>query len=133
MNELLTLVIHDISVLHHFLFTPYLAFFFFLNDPPTPEIYPLPLPDALPIFASESTALAPREGRPPCHCTSSSAPVRSGPPLPACSPTTASGSASSAGGASARSTPPSDRKSTRLNSSHSQISYAVFCLKTKKQ
>src|SRR2546430_9671487 len=28
---------------------------------------------------------------------------------------------------------PSDRKSTRLNSSHSQISYAVFCLKKKKQ
>src|SRR2546427_7480283 len=27
---------------------------------------------------------------------------------------------------------PSDRKSTRLNSSHSQISYAVFCLKKKK-
>src|SRR5206468_13004330 len=26
-------------------------------------------------------------------------------------------------------TPPSDRKSTRLNSSHDQISYAVFCLK----
>src|SRR2546430_4442577 len=26
---------------------------------------------------------------------------------------------------------PSDRKSTRLNSSHSQISYAVFCLKKK--
>src|SRR2546430_13742541 len=26
-----------------------------------------------------------------------------------------------------------DRKSTRLNSSHSQISYAVFCLKTKKK
>src|SRR5438270_10572690 len=26
----------------------------------------------------------------------------------------------------------SDRKSTRLNSSHSQISYAVFCLKKKK-
>src|SRR2546430_12882455 len=33
-----------------------------------------------------------------------------------------------------RSTPSltSDRKSTRLNSSHSQISYAVFCLKKKK-
>src|SRR2546430_5496666 len=30
-----------------------------------------------------------------------------------------------------RTTP--DRKSTRLNSSHSQISYAVFCLKKKKQ
>src|SRR2546430_8949769 len=28
---------------------------------------------------------------------------------------------------------PSDRKSTRLNSSHSQISYAVFCLKKKKR
>src|SRR2546430_12467048 len=27
--------------------------------------------------------------------------------------------------------PPKDRKSTRLNSSHSQISYAVFCLKKK--
>src|SRR2546430_8752883 len=29
--------------------------------------------------------------------------------------------------------PSEDRKSTRLNSSHSQISYAVFCLKKKKQ
>src|SRR5688572_32074864 len=28
---------------------------------------------------------------------------------------------------------PQDRKSTRLNSSHSQISYAVFCLKKKKK
>src|SRR5688572_31945961 len=28
---------------------------------------------------------------------------------------------------------PTDRKSTRLNSSHSQISYAVFCLKKKKK
>src|SRR5256886_3445349 len=31
----------------------------------------------------------------------------------------------------AASPPPRDRKSTRLNSSHSQISYAVFCLKKK--
>src|SRR2546428_8464506 len=31
-----------------------------------------------------------------------------------------------------RSSAPSDRKSTRLNSSHDQISYAVFCLKKKK-
>src|SRR2546427_1197537 len=30
-------------------------------------------------------------------------------------------------------TPRPDRKSTRLNSSHSQISYAVFCLKKKKK
>src|SRR2546427_8487907 len=29
--------------------------------------------------------------------------------------------------------PRTDRKSTRLNSSHSQISYAVFCLKKKKR
>src|SRR2546430_5225716 len=29
--------------------------------------------------------------------------------------------------------PVQDRKSTRLNSSHSQISYAVFCLKKKKK
>src|SRR5438309_5624888 len=31
------------------------------------------------------------------------------------------------------STPGGDRKSTRLNSSHSSISYAVFCLKKKKK
>src|SRR2546430_3928431 len=31
-----------------------------------------------------------------------------------------------------RADPGQDRKSTRLNSSHSQISYAVFCLKKKK-
>src|SRR2546428_1742099 len=30
-------------------------------------------------------------------------------------------------------TPQVDRKSTRLNSSHDQISYAVFCLKKKKK
>src|SRR2546427_12204231 len=36
-------------------------------------------------------------------------------------------------GATHVSGPMRDRKSTRLNSSHSQISYAVFCLKKKKQ
>src|SRR2546427_1192978 len=35
--------------------------------------------------------------------------------------------------ASARVLTRGDRKSTRLNSSHSQISYAVFCLKKKKK
>src|SRR2546427_7923661 len=35
-------------------------------------------------------------------------------------------------GGFAKSIPNIDRKSTRLNSSHSQISYAVFCLKKKK-
>src|SRR2546430_12551963 len=34
--------------------------------------------------------------------------------------------------ASSKHRAPGDRKSTRLNSSHSQISYAVFCLKKKK-
>src|SRR5688572_31072796 len=35
-------------------------------------------------------------------------------------------------GDGARAVQRADRKSTRLNSSHSQISYAVFCLKKKK-
>src|SRR5688572_30982124 len=47
------------------------------------------------------------------------------------------GSASVAGRLSGGTTPHAsalpDRKSTRLNSSHSQISYAVFCLKKKKK
>src|SRR2546427_9429518 len=37
------------------------------------------------------------------------------------------------GGASWEKAEKGDRKSTRLNSSHSQISYAVFCLKKKKK
>src|SRR2546427_5969347 len=37
------------------------------------------------------------------------------------------------GGDPGRRQPVLDRKSTRLNSSHSQISYAVFCLKKKKE
>src|SRR5688572_32576106 len=47
-----------------------------------------------------------------------------------------SGSVKSAPQAVQRSDPAGekrDRKSTRLNSSHSQISYAVFCLKKKKK
>src|SRR5688572_32583287 len=36
------------------------------------------------------------------------------------------------GGKRRKKLPAQDRKSTRLNSSHSQISYAVFCLKKKK-
>src|SRR2546430_7428912 len=41
--------------------------------------------------------------------------------------------ASEAFGDGARDENIQDRKSTRLNSSHSQISYAVFCLKKKKK
>src|SRR5688572_31204751 len=42
------------------------------------------------------------------------------------------GSRSSTAEVQRRAPAPLDRKSTRLNSSHSQISYAVFCLKKKK-
>src|SRR5688572_31516105 len=42
-------------------------------------------------------------------------------------------SASARRSASCRGADDRDRKSTRLNSSHSQISYAVFCLKKKKK
>src|SRR3712207_8936372 len=37
------------------------------------------------------------------------------------------------GGRPSGAVPPADRKSTRLNSSHANISYAVFCLKKKKK
>src|SRR2546427_4311884 len=49
-------------------------------------------------------------------------PSKTASPTPPAPPHTVTASAS-----------PRDRKSTRLNSSHSQISYAVFCLKKKKQ
>src|SRR2546427_6151377 len=42
-------------------------------------------------------------------------------------------SVQAAGGNGGRTLRRADRKSTRLNSSHSQISYAVFCLKKKKK
>src|SRR3972149_5105973 len=69
---------------------------FFCNDTAPTEIYTLSLHDALPI-------LAPRP-RPPRRAPAS--PARGPPPWPAA--------------------PRPDRKSTRLNSSHSQISYSVF-------
>src|SRR2546422_7504857 len=82
-------------------------FFFFFNDTATTEIYTLSLHDALPISSA----------RRPWRRTSR---------------------ASTASSRSAR-VPSSvarwlsgDRKSTRLNSSHGYISYAVFCLKKKK-
>src|SRR2546422_5496052 len=82
--------------------------FFFFNDTATTEIYTLSLHDALPIFAvlgSEAEAsVSGREGR-----------QRSGDEkLQHLTPRNG------------------DRKSTRLNSSHGYISYAVFCLKKKK-
>src|SRR2546430_11169687 len=80
--------------------------FFFFNDTATTEIYTLSLHDALPISHG-----AARSGAPP------SIPRRE--------------RCGRQGDLRRLSSRP-DRKSTRLNSSHSQISYAVFCLKKKK-
>src|SRR5688572_32197203 len=85
---------------------------FLFNDPATTEIYTLSLHDALPIFFRKA-----RQGRRP--------PSGGG-----------QGLQQWHGGASlrrAKIAASQDRKSTRLNSSHSQISYAVFCLKKKKK
>src|SRR2546430_13209432 len=79
-------------------------FFFFFNDTATTEIYTLSLHDALPIL-----------GTPMAMPINASARLS----RRTCK-RTSDGSAP-------------DRKSTRLNSSHSQISYAVFCLKKKKK
>src|SRR5256885_10963981 len=88
--------------------------FFFFNDTATTEIYTLSLHDALPISG---------DGEGPDR------PLRRGP------------GAAVAGGRlhrrvrgpdPGRRAKPQDRKSTRLNSSHLVISYAVFCLKKKK-
>src|SRR5256885_15343505 len=82
--------------------------FFFFNDTATTEIYTLSLHDALPISA---TVIA--------NVTSSAPEV-----TPKFSVIAAS---------SGRWAENLDRKSTRLNSSHLVISYAVFCLKKKKK
>src|SRR3712207_7248809 len=82
---------------------------FFFNDTATTEIYTLSLHDALPICWSSSP---PREWS-PSGSSRYRARVLPNRPPPASS-----------------SRP--DRKSTRLNSSHANISYAVFCLKKKK-
>src|SRR5687768_18167866 len=94
---------------------------FFFNDPATTEIYTLSLHDALPISIH---AGVPAHGRADerAVCVGGQAGVqgrerREGPRR---------GRPRGAGDAAL------DRKSTRLNSSHGYISYAVFCLKKKK-
>src|SRR5207245_11630475 len=82
-------------------------FFFFFNDPPPTDIYTLSLHDALPISRAP---VSPRWNSRRAARLSPSSPA--GPPWPR---------------------PRRDRKSTRLNSSHGSISYAVFCLKKKKK
>src|SRR3712207_7159543 len=96
-------------------------FYFFFNDTATTEIYTLSLHDALPIL------IRPRR-------TYVAASLVTG-----CSPTTLDHKSKVRGFGKRLSgprifgaTPLEDRKSTRLNSSHANISYAVFCLKKNK-
>src|SRR2546427_2289197 len=93
---------------------------FFFNDTATTEIYTLSLHDALPICAF----------RPASRVRLRTIPRSAG------GHRLARGRRRRCAGAHAhgrRQEPVLDRKSTRLNSSHSQISYAVFCLKKKKK
>src|SRR2546426_8423794 len=94
----------------HFLFT----FFFFFNDTATTEIYTLSLHDALPISI-----------RPTARSSAGNPSRRPG--------SRRANRFASATWKSWMGCPRTDRKSTRLNSSHLVISYAVFCLKKKKR
>src|SRR5256886_12421252 len=86
--------------------------FFFFNDTATTEIYTLSLHDALPISIQGRGNLAEAER---CYRE-----------------ILADARVAGERDAEAQAEHGLDRKSTRLNSSHSQISYAVFCLKKKK-
>src|SRR2546430_10258184 len=94
--------------------------FFFFNDTATTEIYTLSLHDALPISAIVLLFAA--------------GPAGAGTIVAklALTPGKLAVAASPAQAASGATVAVPDRKSTRLNSSHSQISYAVFCLKKKR-
>src|SRR5436190_18075528 len=89
-----------------------LLFFFFYNEPATTEIYTLSLHDALPISV-ERRGRGDRRGPRPVLAQR------------------LQGECRDPGPESRRLR--RDRKSTRLNSSHTVISYAVFCLKKKKK
>src|SRR3989442_5945907 len=93
--------------------------FFFLNDPAPTEIYSLPLHDPLPIFVfvGPETSRSPLARRNRYASLSSSA-LTGSTPAARRRRVTCCFSSSMTG----------DRKSTRLNSSHVRISYAVFCL-----
>src|SRR5206468_10772243 len=105
--------------------TPFLLFFSFFFTPPAPSgIYTLSLHDALPISV-------PGRCSGPFHQASFLSPRVSGNAAALeCGDSRRKPSAYRPGRARRGSS--RDRKSTRLNSSHDQISYAVFCLKKKK-
>src|SRR3712207_9046092 len=95
-------------------------FFFFFNDTATTEIYTLSLHDALPICDPRvGRGGGGDEGGRPAHAGD---PARAGLRRPR----------RRADPAQLHPGVRRDRKSTRLNSSHANISYAVFCLKKKK-
>src|SRR3712207_9499890 len=98
---------------------PSYAFFFFFNDTATTEIYTLSLHDALPIFVPMPDKVA-RQRILEIH-------AKDKPMGPDVDFAKISEMTEGFSGADTR-----DRKSTRLNSSHANISYAVFCLKKKK-
>src|SRR3712207_8925967 len=103
--------------------------FFFFNDTATTEIYPLSLHDALPISEGGHGVRA-------CRTVPDTAPMRAAASLALALLLAACGEEATlpvaAGtGPNPQLPPPRDRKSTRLNSSHANISYAVFCLKKK--
>src|SRR2546429_7269423 len=100
-------------------------FVFFFNDTATTEIYTLSLHDALPICDSASRRLPPKE-KGFLHMLGIPAPG----PDSRCLLSAVIQQQAHLLGPKTRSA--ADRKSTRLNSSHGYISYAVFCLKKKK-
>src|SRR5690348_18507185 len=89
------------------------------NYSATTEIYTLSLHDALPIYRSQPVCSVARTHR----AAISSNPRRTARDLLVLETRSARGT----GACSRR----ADRKSTRMNSSHPSISYAVFCLKKK--
>src|SRR3712207_6980247 len=96
--------------------------FFFFNDTATTEIYTLSLHDALPISMAVSRALDPQPGETVLDLCAA----------PGGKTTHLAALMRDEGRVVAVERHPGDRKSTRLNSSHANISYAVFCLKKKK-
>src|SRR5688572_33282215 len=101
-----------------------LYFFFFFNDTATTEIYTLSLHDALPIYP---------DGAGVEHRGRLRRPARPGLRRVLRDRRVYDRDARLAALRRQHELLARDRKSTRLNSSHSQISYAVFCLKKKKK
>src|SRR3712207_8319743 len=95
---------------------------FFFNDTATTEIYTLSLHDALPIWLRRGAALQRQRRLLQLGPRRSDVPVLEG---------DARAAAFAQGPGPADPGMAADRKSTRLNSSHANISYAVFCLKKK--